>query len=188
MRKIVLHPDPVLRQKTKEIEFVDKVFFEEVSDLLKILETSMGVGLAAPQIGISKRMMAMKDTETKKVSLYVNPKIEKYYGEAVFPVIVDADNNEEDFLEGCLSFPKYWGTVKRSLKVKVSYKELRGEKLIKKEREMSGYEAIVFQHEYDHLDGILFVDRVKEDGGKFYKGEGKAMKKADLEAVIEGKL
>ena len=94
--------------------------------------------------------------------------MEASFGEKTYPKIIDDDNKEGDFLEGCLSFPDLYGTVKRYLKIKVSWEEIAGEGLEVKSLTLEGFEAIVWQHESDHLDGVLFVDRIKEEGGKLY--------------------
>ena len=91
-------------------------------------------------------------------------------------MIID-EKNDEDFLEGCLSFPQFFGTVKRYLRIKLVWQEIIDGKLVKKKQKIEGFEAVVLQHEIDHLNGVLFVDHVKEDKGKFYKMiEGKLVK------------
>ncbi|MDD4135823.1 MAG: peptide deformylase [Candidatus Shapirobacteria bacterium] len=171
MRKIVIYPAKILRQKTEEVEVVDKEMLREINDLKKILKNEEnGAGLAAPQIGVSKRFFGGKMFDNKDISIFINPKIEKKYGEKVFPKIIGEDKREEDFLEGCLSFPKYFGTVKRFLEIDVSWNEIDSKKqLIQKKKKLVGFEAILWQHESDHLDGVVFVDHVKEDKGKFFK-------------------
>lgn len=171
MRKIVIYPAKILRQKTEEVKNVDKETLREIDDLKKILKNEEnGAGLAAPQIGVSKRFFGGKMLNNKDISVFINPKIDKSYGEKVFPKIVGENKKEEDFLEGCLSFPKYFGTVKRFLEIDVSWDEIDLKKrLTRKKRKLIGFEAILWQHESDHLDGIVFVDHVKKDKGKFFK-------------------
>lgn len=183
MRKIVIYPAEILRQKTENIEIVDKKLLEEINDLKKMLKDGENAaGLAAVQIGVNKRFFGSKEISKKKVSVFINPKIEKIYGKKVYPKIVDDKNNEDDFLEGCLSFPKYFGTVKRFLEIDVSWSEIDSAKqgLIKKFKKLGGFEAIVWQHESDHLDGIVFVDHIKEEGGKFFKDIGGKMEKTKM--------
>lgn len=172
MRKIVIYPAEILRRKTEKIEIVDKKLLEEISDLKKILKNGENsAGLAAPQIGVSKRFFGSKELSSGEALIFINPKIEKSYGGKVYPKIVGENKQEEDFLEGCLSFPKYFGTVKRFLKVDVSWDEidLKKQNLIRKHKGLDGFEAIVWQHESDHLDGIVFIDHIKRDGGKLFK-------------------
>ncbi len=187
MRKIVIYPAEILRKKTDEIKVVDKKLIKEINELKNILKnTNNGAGLAAPQIGLNKRFFGSKEIGKGSVLIYINPKIEKSYGEKVFPVLVTepadakAMAGKEDFLEGCLSFPKYFGTVKRFLNIDVSWDEIEEVNLIRKKRKLNGFERIVWQHESDHLDGIVFVDRVKEDGGKFFKDIAGKMEKTKM--------
>lgn len=183
-REIVMFPSKVLRTKTERITRVDDSLLEEVETLKEMLEASEnGAGLAAPQIGISKSFLGIKEGE--KVKILINPKLEAFYGEKVYPKIVDNEGRESDFLEGCLSFPDLYGTVKRYLKIKVSWEEIIDKKLVKKEKELQGFGAIVWQHEVDHLDGVLFVDHVKREGGKFYSWVGKKKVPADVNVVLK---
>jgi len=177
MKKILVYPNKILRKKTNIVEKVDTNLIKEIEILKKqLIAAENGAGLAAPQIGISKRFFGIKD-ENKKIKVIVNPKIKLTFGEKTFPVMVDEKGNSEDFLEGCLSFPNYWGTVKRWLKIKVEWQELIDKKLVSKSEKLDGFRAIVWQHESDHLDGIVFVDHIKEDKGKFFKSvEGKMVK------------
>lgn len=190
MKKILIYPNSVLRTKTEEIAAVDRNLIKEIADLVAVLNKSEnGAGLAATQIGIKKRFFGLKETETRKVKVIINPKIETVWGEKTFPMLIKDDNKEENFLEGCLSFPNYYGTVKRYLKIKASWDELKKNKFSRVSKILGGFEAVVFQHESDHLDGVLFVDHVKEDGGKLYKwDEEKKMVKWDVKKVIKGEL
>jgi len=181
MRKIVIYPAKILRQKTERVEIIDKKVLRELNDLKKMLKNEEnGAGLAATQIGVNKRFFGSKEFGGKEVFVYINPKIEKSYGKKVFPKIVGDNKKEEDFLEGCLSFPSYFGTVKRFLKIDVSWDELIKNELIRKQKSLSGSEAIVWQHESDHLDGIVFIDHVKEDKGKFFKDVNGKMEDQNL--------
>lgn len=189
MKKIVVYPAKVLRQITPKIEKADMSLRRDVSELKKVLSASdNGAGLAATQIGLKRRFFGLKDIKTKEVEVFVNPEIEAVFGEKVYPKIKVEGEKDEDFLEGCLSFPDYYGTVKRFLKISVAWEELVGEKLVKRKKDMSGFEAIVFQHELDHLNGVLFVDRILEEGGKFYKSIDKEMVVWEVKKVVEGKL
>jgi peptide deformylase len=181
MRKIVLYPAEVLRKTTEEVKEVDKKLLLEIEDLKKILKNGdNAAGLAAPQIGLSKRFFGSKELGKGNVLVFINPKIEKVYGEKIYPKIVDEKEKEDDFLEGCLSFPGYFGTVKRFLNIEVSWQEIEKGKLITKNKILGGFEAIVWQHESDHLEGIVFIDHIKEEGGKFFKDIGGKMEKWNL--------
>lgn len=184
MAKILIYPDETLRQVSEEIKQIDDTFLSQV-EILKddLAKGENAAGLAAIQLGITKRFFGIKKSD-KKVEVYINPKIIKTFGEKAYPKIVGKDNKEEDFLEGCLSVPDFFGTVKRYFKLKIEWKDLRGEKLVSKRKELSGFEAIVWQHEYDHLNGVLFIDYIKKEGGKFYRWNGKEMMGEDIERVI----
>lgn len=180
MKKIILYPDSVLRRETKEVMEMDKLTKKEVGELEKILAAGENAaGLAAPQIGVSKRFFGIKKTDGK-VEVYFDPKLLKTWGERVYPKMTTSEGKEEDFLEGCLSFPDYFGTVKRYLKIEVEWQEWDGKKFVTKTRELAGFEAIVWQHESDHLWGKLFVDYIKKEGGKFYKWNGTRMVEAEI--------
>ncbi len=184
MERILIYPNKILRRKTNIVEKVDANLIKEIKILEKqLIVAENGAGLAAPQIGISKRFFAIKD-ENKKIRVIINPKIILTFGEKTFPMMVDEKGNQEDFLEGCLSFPNFWGTVKRWLKIKVEWQELVDKKLVSKSEELEGFKAIVWQHESDHLDGVVFVDHVKEDKGKFFKSVEGKMKPWNLEKII----
>ncbi|MFA5749858.1 MAG: peptide deformylase [Candidatus Shapirobacteria bacterium] len=195
MSKILIYPNKILRQKAVDVDKIDDKLLKQIKDLKDLLEKGdNAAGLAAPQIGISRSFFGIKDSD-KKVKVFINPKITKIFGDRVYPMIIrepaltksavtEAMADKEDFLEGCLSFPDYFGTVKRYLKIEVSWMEIKGKKFITKTKELEGFEAIVWQHESDHLVGKLFVDYVKKDGGKFYKWDGKEMVKWKIEKVI----
>jgi peptide deformylase len=192
MVKILTYPDKVLREVSKEIKQIDDTFLSQVEILTEELaKGENAAGLAAVQLGIVKRFFGIKKSD-KKIEVYINPKIVKTFGERVYPIMVKempADSSavmagKEDFLEGCLSVPDYFGTVKRYLQIEIEWKDLRGEKFVSKREKLSGFEAIVWQHEFDHLNGILFIDHIKKEGGKFYKWNGKEMVKADIDKII----
>jgi len=181
MRKIVIYPAEILKEKTGEIKSVDKKLLVEIEDLKKILKNGdNAAGLAAPQIGLNKRFFGSKELGKGDVKVFINPKIEKIYGEKVYPKLIDENKKEEDFLEGCLSFPGFFGTVKRFLKIEVSWQEIEKGKLVTKNKILDGFEAIVWQHESDHLEGIVFIDHIKEENGKFFKDIAGKMEKWNL--------
>lgn len=191
MVKILTYPDKVLREVSKEIKQIDNTFLSQVEILTEELaKGENAAGLAAIQLGIVKRFFGIKKSD-KKIEIYINPKIVKTFGERVYPIIIkdkaayaEATSAKDDFLEGCLSVPDYFGTVKRYLQIEIEWKDLRGEKFVSKREKLSGFEAIVWQHEFDHLEGKLFIDYIKKEGGKFYKWNGKEMMKANIDKII----
>lgn len=173
---IRLYGDKILTLKAKEVEGWSEQLGVEMEEIRKtLIENKNGAGLAAPQVGIGKRLFAIKDIKTKEIRILINPKIRKTYGPKVFPVMLDKDGKREKFLEGCLSFPDIYGTVKRYLKIDLDWQEAEGGELRSRSKEAGGFEAIVCQHELDHLEGILLVDRVAESRGKLYRQIGEKM-------------
>lgn len=164
---------------------VDRGLLAEIADLKRLLGSNEnGAGLAATQIGVARRFFGLKNRDNQEVRIFINPKVEKTYGERVYPWIVKEGGKKEQFLEGCLSFPDYYGTIRRYLKIDASWQEIDGEKLVSKSGTLGGLEAIVFQHEADHLDGVLFVDHIRRDRGKFYKWVGEEKIEWKVEEVI----
>ncbi|MEK7528028.1 MAG: peptide deformylase [Patescibacteria group bacterium] len=179
MRKIVYYPNKILREKTTEIAIVDKELLANIHDLKEVLlgNQKQVAGLAAPQVGLSRRFFGLFSSEKKEVNIYINPKIEAVFGERVRPMMIFSDGVREVFLEGCLSFPDMFGVIERYLKIGVSWDEIEKGKLVRKQGELNGIEAIAFQHESEHLDGILFIDYIKSEDGEFFKWvDGKKIK------------
>lgn len=145
LRQIRLFDDEVLRKKSKEVEVVDDKIRQLLQDMADTMyNTENGGGLAAPQIGILKRLVVM-DMGQGLIQL-VNPEIIHQEG-------------EQEVIEGCLSIPNRWGKLKRPEKVKVQALNEKGEDII---LTGTGDLAKCFCHEIDHLDGILFTDLVTE--------------------------
>lgn len=137
--------DPLLRKKSKEVENINDRLKLLISDMYETMYDSKGVGLAAPQVGILKRVIVIDDYEENKLAM-------------INPVIIES-TGEEVALEGCLSVPSKQGNVKRSTFVKVEYLDETGEK---KSLEAKDFFARIIQHELDHLDGILYIDKADE--------------------------
>jgi peptide deformylase len=139
--------DPVLRQKTKEIEKFDEEFKSLIENMFSEMYRSDGVGLAAPQVGMPYKFFVMDDGENKKA--VINPKIKFFSEEKII------------FEEGCLSIPEIFAELERPKTIKVEYYNENGEKI---EEELTDYTARIFQHENDHLNGILFTDKLSVVG------------------------
>lgn len=184
MSKILTYPNKRLRKIAKKVEDLSRNNLRDFNSLVKKLkEADNGVGLAAPQIGISKRFFGMKD-ENKEVKVFINPRVLKKEGERSYFKIINEDGSQEDFLEGCLSVPGFLGTVKRFLNISVEWMEVEdSKKLVSKKENLSGFKAIVWQHESDHLDGKLFIDYVKKENGTFFKGDKDEMVEVDIDSV-----
>ncbi len=144
LREIVLIGDPILKTPTEKVKKVDAQIKKLLADMKDTLYDAHGVGLAAPQVGVGLRICVIDDGHG--------------YEEYINPVIVQASEETEDLSEGCLSIPGYVGLVERAKEVVVEYENAKGKK---KRKKASGLLAQALQHEIDHLDGILYIERAK---------------------------
>ena len=153
-KQIIIEPDPILRKKSFDLEKVDDELRKLMDDMLETMYAAPGIGLAAVQIGILKRLIVIdiSKEENKKNPLFlVNPKI-KYKSE-----------NTSIYEEGCLSLPGHFAEVERPAECEIDYIDYNGNK---KNLKASGILATCVQHEIDHLNGILFIDylsKLKKD-------------------------
>jgi len=136
--------DPVLRRRAKPVEAVTPEVRDVIADMVDTMYDEMGLGLAAPQIGVSLRLMVVADEEGREARALLNPVITEQGGE------VTAE-------EGCLSIPGIFAPVKRAEWVRLEAQDPEGKPVAITAR---GLRARVFQHEMDHLDGVLFIDRL----------------------------
>ncbi len=142
---IVLYPDPVLRQKTKPLKEINKEVFKKVEEMMELMHNAQGVGLAAPQVGWPVRLFIIDvDGTSRGEKVFINPIIVEELGEL----------NKE---EGCLSFPGITSKIIRAQRIKGQAYNLKGQKL---EIEAEGLAARAWQHELDHLNGELFIDKM----------------------------
>jgi peptide deformylase len=152
VREILTSEQPVLRQKAKKLKRVDASTEKLIDDMLESMRAGHGLGLAAPQIGVSLRVLVIEMPEDPE---------EPHSGEQVIlvnPEIVKAEG-EQFGEEGCLSIPGYIGMVRRAFKVAVKGLNRKGKEI---RVTGSGLLARALQHEIDHLDGILFTDRLEK--------------------------
>jgi peptide deformylase len=143
--------DPVLRTRARPVERFDEALCEEVERMGELMIAAVGVGLAATQVGVLHRVLVYRVQQESPVIALVNPEIEWKGGE------------EEIMEEGCLSLPDVLVDVERPLHVRVRARDERGEEIVV---EATGLEARVIQHEIDHLDGVLILDRTSRDQRK----------------------
>jgi len=155
--EIKVYGASVLREKSKPVEKITPEIVNLVKDMVETMYTASGVGLSAPQVGISKRIIIV-DSGDKDVIVLINPQIIYQEGEEISE-------------EGCLSLPELYAEVKRYAKVSVEGLDLNGEKLV---LSAEGLVARAIQHEIDHLNGILFIDKV-----------GRAKRKLLLEKIAK---
>lgn len=186
MLKIVTAPNAVLSQKAKKVNKVNKDILKLIEDMKKTLARTTdpkGVGLAAPQIGLSYRIFIAKPSDKSRITVFINPEIAKQSTQMDYVKRPKKDVSEKASkkLEGCLSLPSIWGPVLRSSSLTISYLDENGKS---HKQKFSGFMATIIQHEYDHLNGILFPKRVLEQKGQLYKSR-KDEKNEDVFEEIE---
>ena len=170
--KIAKLGHPILVKKTNEINNLDDINLKNI--VLNMSETMLdadGIGLAAPQVHLSHRMFIYRNPDVEidekiNISVLINPKIEK------------VSNETEDDWEGCLSIPGMTGLVRRYKRIKYSAKDLNGNNI---NNEVEGLHARVIQHEFDHLNGILYISRLAHKNAFGYSEEIEKFWKKDNE-------
>lgn len=161
---VLRFPDPRLRRRSEPIEKITDELRQLATDMLATMYDEPGIGLAAPQLGAAIRLIVM-DTEwteedaERKPCVFVNPEIIERSGEIVWN-------------EGCLSVPDFSAEVKRAEHVVLRALDLEGRGV---EETASGLRAVCFQHELDHLDGVLFIDRISRLKRNLYVGKRKKL-------------
>lgn len=191
MLKIVTVPANVLTQPTKPVAEIDEKIKKIVLDMEKLLivqNDPPGVGLAANQVGLDLSIFIIKPTEKSQIKVFINPKIVKssltmIERQRESPVAKQSSlttkkrAKKKIKLEGCLSIPRIWGPVKRYDRVFLKYQDLTGKDYIKW---FTGFEAIIIQHEIDHLNGVVFTQRSLEQKRPIYEEKG-----GELEKITE---
>jgi peptide deformylase len=153
IRPIVIYGEPCLHERAKEVTEFDSDLRELVADMFETMDAAPGVGLAATQVGIGKRVFVYSypdDDDNERRGVVINPEI-------VRSPISPREPDEEDESEGCLSVPGERFPIQRADRVTITGVDLE-QKPVKIEAD--GWFARIFQHEYDHLDGILYVDKL----------------------------
>lgn len=165
--KVVEYPDKKLREKSKEVKEFDTSLHTLLDDMYETMISQNGIGLAAIQVGKPIRALIInlpdENEEQHKDDLF----------EIINPVIVDKEG-EVYYQEGCLSVPTFFEDIKRFEKVKINYQDRFGNT---KELEADGLLSIAIQHEMDHLDGILFIDKLSYSKRKKFEKEYKKFQK-----------
>ncbi len=152
-RKIVIEPDPILRKKSDPVEIVDQNLRKLLDEMLETMYAAPGIGLAAIQIGIPKRLIVIDvSKEERKKPLYL-----------INPEITFTSKNTSVYEEGCLSLPGHFAEIERPAECHLNYIDYEGKK---KSLKADGILATCIQHEVDHLNGVLFIDylsKLKKD-------------------------
>ena len=143
---LTLYPDPLPRKPSEPVISFDEDISAPAEGMLQRMHASNGVGLAAPQVGVRTRVLVMNPTgEEGDDRVLINPEI------------LERDGGETTYEEGCLSFPGVYAEVRRPDRCKVRFFSVDGKE---HEEEFTGFTSRVIQHEYDHLEGVLLVDRM----------------------------
>ena len=148
--QIIVAPDSRLNQISKKVDIIDDSITSTLDQMLECMYQNNGIGLAAPQVGVLKRLVVIdcSDNKDKKKPLKL-----------INPEIIKLSKNVSEFEEGCLSLPSQYAKVSRPSEITLKYKNIEG---LTCEREFIGLEATCIQHEIDHLDGKLFVDHISK--------------------------
>jgi peptide deformylase len=160
LMQVIKAPDARLRAQTKPVKKITPGLLQTIKEMVKLTRTFLdpeGVGLAATQIGLVEQFFVAKQKDNS-FKTFFNPQIHS------------SSKATKLFFEGCLSIPDYYGEISRPIAVTVSYLDKNGKEV--KER-LTGLNAWIFQHEWDHLNGKLFMDHVLEQKAKLYKVVGK---------------
>lgn len=178
MLKIIQAPNPVLSQRARPISKIDKSINRLIKDMTATLINAHdpeGVGLAAPQVDKPLQLFLIRQTPRSPILVFINPFIEEYIDElsseiasASVPTEPGQRRDEGVKLEGCLSLYSIWGDVKRYPGVILSYQDETGKN---HKRKFTGFIATIIQHEFDHLQGVLFPKRVIEQQRQLYKSK-----------------
>ncbi|OQY48961.1 MAG: peptide deformylase [Anaerolineaceae bacterium 4572_78] len=163
IREVVLLGDPMLRRKAKKVKKFNQELRQLADDMLETMRNSYGIGLAGPQIGILERIFVAEvpddvdDPNKGKHFVIVNPRI------------IKRSKEMEEGQEGCLSIPSHGGMVNRPKEIEMMAMNVYGKKI--RMKKVGNLLARIFQHEYDHLNGVLFIDHIDDlqDVNKFWK-------------------
>ena len=169
---IIMYGNPVLRKKAKDIEKGSDIF-ELVQDMFETMNAAHGIGLAAPQIGKSVRLFVVDGTSVED-----EPELAGFKKTFVNTEIIDQQGEEWPFEEGCLSIPNIREEIFRKQKLWIRYYD---ENWNQHEEEYSGMKARIIQHEYDHIEGKLFIDYLTPLKKRMLKGKLSDISKGDVE-------
>ncbi|AOF90066.1 peptide deformylase [Sinorhizobium sp. RAC02] len=150
IKPLIILPDPILREVSKPIETIDSEVKKLADDMLETMYDAPGIGLAAIQIGVARRMLVLdvsKDGEDKTPLVFINPEV------------VSASDARSVYEEGCLSIPDYYAEVERPAIITVKHLDRDGKEQL---TQAEGLLATCLQHEIDHLNGVLFIDHISK--------------------------
>jgi peptide deformylase len=193
MLKIITVPNQTLTSTVEKVVKFDNKLRQLIINMEKILVAQTdppGVGLAANQVSVNLSLFIIKPSQKAKTKVFINPKIVKKIenigkqfiatknkGVINHATTKKSKSKKRIKLEGCLSIPRIWGPVKRADKILLEYQTADGDR---KTNWFSGFEAMIIQHEMDHLNGILFTQRAVEQRGQLYREEKGELTKFEL--------
>jgi len=181
---IVAYGDPVLKKKAQEIAQDHSDLQKLIADMFETMYNAHGVGLAAPQIGKSIRLFVVDATPMAEGE-DGDPTCEDFKRVFINPIIFEESGDEWGFEEGCLSIPKIREEVKRKESIKVEYYDENWDLY---EEELDGFAARVVQHEYDHIEGILFLDKISPFKKTLLKGKLTDISKGNIDVDYKMKF
>ena len=178
--KIITVPDPRLTQKSKPVKKITGSTKQLIKAMSKLIDSEkngqrIGVGLSAVQAGKPIRLFIAYDPKTQEKLVIINPKI-TWKSKKILHGLPDRENK----FEGCLSLPGIFGLVKRHASLKLRWQDLQGQV---HEQKFKDFISVIIQHEIDHLDGILFTQRVLKQGGDLFRLEKDKQGKERLAAI-----
>ncbi|SHJ25418.1 peptide deformylase [Aureimonas altamirensis DSM 21988] len=150
IKPLIILPDPILRQVSDPVERIDDAVRAFADDMLETMYDAPGIGLAAIQVGVPRRMLVIdlaKEDEPKNPLVFINPQI------------LSTSDEPSLYEEGCLSIPEYYAEVERPASLTVRYQDVNGKT---QELAADGLLATCLQHEIDHLNGVLFIDHISK--------------------------
>jgi peptide deformylase len=170
LREVLKFPDPRLREVSKPILEINDEIRELAKNMCDVMYDEPGIGLAAPQVGVPVRLIVVDTTWTEEDAereplILINPELTEHEGSIIWK-------------EGCLSVPDFESEVERSEKVRLVAQDLEGEEVVFHAEDL---QAVCFQHEADHLDGVLFIDRISRLKRNLYVKRRKKQLKQELE-------
>ncbi len=171
---IVAYGDPILRKVAQNITHENTPHLPELAaDMFETMHHAGGIGLAAPQIGLDLRIFVVDGTDSE------DDELEKFKQVFVNPTMLEEFDEEWIYEEGCLSIPTIRENVKRKSKIRIHFFDEHGQEF---EREFDGMKARVIQHEYDHIEGILFTDYLSPLKKRLLKGKLNQISKGSVSA------
>jgi peptide deformylase len=181
--RIVTVPAKVLTQKSKLVTDFGPKLKHLIADMVDTLEACVdpvGVGLAAPQIGVALRIFICRPDSKSKSRVFINPEIlqiQPFIKTTGQTAKKKLGESKDEALEGCLSIPRIWSPVTRPQQIKITWQDERGKH---HQKDFEGFEAVIIQHEIDHLNGILFTERSTQQSAPMYEEKAGRLNKIQV--------